>query len=82
MKYKHIYFEKVETTKPRKTEIWECRHNEDDYFLGEVKWHGAWRQYCFFPEEQLVFSRSCLIDISHFIQQLMDDWKSKHFKRS
>lgn len=67
--YKHIYFDIVEVEPKRKTQVWECRTNEDD-FLGEVKWYSPWRQYCFFTEQGIVLAKSCIDDISHFVGQL------------
>lgn len=46
-------------------------HN--DGLVGIIKWHGAWRQYCFFPENDCVFSVSCLSYIVDYINKLMKD---------
>ncbi|MBI3936947.1 MAG: hypothetical protein HY323_08215 [Betaproteobacteria bacterium] len=35
--------------------------------LGVVRWYGAWRQYCFFPEGAPVFNNDCLNRISAFM---------------
>ena len=43
--------------------------------LGEIKWHSAWRQYCFYPDENTLWSHDCLKDIQDFLQQLMDERK-------
>ena len=72
--YKYIYFIQTENPK-RKTKTFDCMNNDGVTFLGEVKWECGWRQYCFFPEEQCVFAKSCLEDINDFIQQLMDERK-------
>ncbi len=69
--YKHIHFEEIDAP-GRKTRIFDCR-NHDDLLLGEVAWLTRWRQYCFSPAEDTVFSRSCLEDIKCFMQQLMDE---------
>lgn len=39
--------------------------------IGEIKWHGAWRQYCFFPDYETFWSRGCLQEIQEFIYKLM-----------
>jgi hypothetical protein len=45
--YKYLVF--VETDNSgRKTSIWECRNKSSGTVLGEVRWYGAWRQYCYF----------------------------------
>lgn len=35
--------------------------------LGEVKWWGAWRRYCFFPAPETLFEPTCLRDIADFL---------------
>jgi len=65
--YKYVYFEVIEE-KP-KTKVWGCFTNAGHSKLGEVKYY-IWRQYCFFPTPDTVFSTGCLDDIKHFIGQL------------
>ena len=36
-----------------------------------MRWYGAWRQYCFFPYPETVFSAGCLKDVQEFIEALM-----------
>lgn len=36
--------------------------------LGVIKWHGAWRKYCFFPEADTLFEQVCLREIADFIE--------------
>jgi hypothetical protein len=48
-------------------------HHGDE--LGTVKWHGPWRQYCFFlprdlPDFEIVLSASCLQDLVKFLKEL------------
>ncbi len=66
--YKYIYFIKVED-RP-KTTVWHCLNKRNDGLLGVIQWYGAWRQYCFMPKGNTVFSVSCQDDIKHFISQL------------
>lgn len=56
------YFNVVLIDRKTKTQVYELvsRHGES---LGIIKWFGRWRQYCFFPEEETVFSKGCLQDI-------------------
>lgn len=70
--YKYIRF--IQTTKFKKTSVWQCRSVEDNYLLGTVKWYGAWRQYCYFTNDS-IYHGGCLQDIAHFIKQLMDERK-------
>ena len=65
--YKYLHFVKTED-KP-KTSVWSCK-TRDDTELGIVKWFSSWRQYCYFPICQAVYSAGCLDDISSFMRQL------------
>lgn len=79
VEYKYIYFVKVED-KP-KTSVWHCRNQKSKRIVGVVKWYGPWRQYCFFPEGDVVFNVDCLANINHFIGQLTDEIKKKKQKK-
>ncbi len=67
--YKYLHFIQVENP-GRKTSIWECRNNRSQATLGLVKWYGPWRQYCYYPTVQAVYSPGCMDDMAHFIRQL------------
>jgi hypothetical protein len=54
-----------------KTEVWVIRNSNSGGRLGTIKWYGAWRQYCFFPEADCVFNNGCLKDIIEFINDCM-----------
>lgn len=64
-RYKYIHF--VEKEQKPKTTIWSCRNNRTGEELGEVRWHGPWRQYCYFPTVAAVYSEGCLVDIRRFM---------------
>ena len=66
--YTHICFEIIER-KP-KTNVWVCLNKKSRQELGRIKWYGPWRQYCYHPSFQAVYSASCLRDIVDFIDQL------------
>lgn len=68
-KYKFLLFEKADK-QPTRTQVWECKNAKSGNVLGLVKWYGPWRQYCYFPVVQAVYSDGCLNDITHFIGQL------------
>jgi hypothetical protein len=68
-KYEYLTFEKA-AQQPPKTSVWECKNAKSRAVLGEVKWFGPWRRYCYFPTVQAVYSAGCLNDISHFMGQL------------
>lgn len=45
--------------------------------LGLAKWYPAWRQFCFFPYQEIVMSAGCLQDVRNFLLDLNAD----HAKR-
>lgn len=67
-RYKFIHF--VRVIEMGKTAIWACRNNEGGAELGMVEWYPAWKQYCYFPTVQAVYSAGCLKDIQDFIGSL------------
>jgi len=50
-----------------KTKVYSIQTIESDLEIGMIKWHPAWRKYCFFPDENTVWSTSCLYEISEFL---------------
>lgn len=65
----HMYFELVDR-KP-KTNVYEVRSKNDHFVLGVIKWYAQWRQYCFFPSPDTIFSKGCLNQVNEFITKLM-----------
>lgn len=55
----------------RKTQRWGIYSAKHGSRLGEVRWHGPWRQYCFFPEDAL-FNVGCLQEIATFLHRKME----------
>lgn len=58
-----------------KTQVFWLHSKDGDFFLGEVKWHGAWRKYAFFPARDTLFKKQCLTDIVTFLDDLMTERK-------
>ena len=58
--------------KKPKTNVWFVLSKSSNIILGKVKWHPAWRHYCFFPdiEEECVYSDRCLLSISEFLTDI------------
>jgi penicillin-binding protein-related factor A (putative recombinase) len=71
MTIKYIDFELVEQ-KP-KTSVYVIRNIHSQMIIGYIKWYAQWRQYCFFPLENAVYSVGCLKDIIDFVEQLMKE---------
>lgn len=66
--YEFIHF--VQVAQKPKTAVFDCLNNRSSDKLGEVKWYPAWRQYCYFPAVQAVYSAGCLRDIQEFLNNL------------
>ena len=43
------------------------------YEIGVIKWYGAWRKYCFFPNGDTVWDTNCLISINYLLMKLNQD---------
>lgn len=70
-RYKFINFRECLITKDSPHPAWLCYNNKTATQLGKLEWYAPWRQYCFtVANEAIVFSKSCLEDICHFINQL------------
>lgn len=68
--YEYIRFERVFEKKPKKTGTWIIYNKRSGSVLGFIKWHGAWRQYCKFDIDGVVFNKDCLLDVIDFLRQL------------
>jgi len=66
---KYMDFDKIGDT--GKTEIWNIISRSSESILGQIRWYGAWRQYCFWPSPHCVFNIGCMNDIKKKINELM-----------
>lgn len=67
----YIRFEEIEQ-KP-KTKVYAVVNIKLGYRIGKIKWHGPWRQYCFFPDVGTIFNKDCMQYIIKFITKLMEE---------
>ena len=70
-----IRFEMLDRPADRKTDIWIVYPRSGSAQLGEVKFFGAWRKFCFFPGAAMIFDCSCLRDIAEFCEQVTNAWR-------
>jgi len=77
---KHLRFKEIKDT--GKTKIWEIRNEHQSCSIGEIKWNGAWRKYCFFPYEDTMFDTNCLKTITEFLESAMENRKNNKNKGS
>ncbi len=68
--YEYIRITALPAKPRRKTRVYEVGSLSSDTCLGVIKWHGAWRQYCFFPAAETLWSRGCLADVIDFLERL------------
>jgi len=73
MNKSYIEFELIEE-KP-KTKVFNVKNKNSSVILGIIKWFSSWRQYCFFPSEETIFSYGCMNEVIDFIQELMKERK-------
>jgi hypothetical protein len=50
-------------------------HHDEE--IGEIKWFGKWRQYCFYPSDNTIWNKGCLEEVLEVIKELMDERKKK-----
>lgn len=74
--YKHMTI--IHADSKPKTEVFLVQTKNRDIDLGLVKWYAPWRQYCFMPDDDCVFSKGCMADINDFIEKLMEMRKNKN----
>jgi hypothetical protein len=70
---KYIQFHVIE--KKPKTKVYGIYTLNTDDLIGTIKWHPSWRQYCFFPCSETVWSNGCLKDVENFIYQISKEQK-------
>mgnify|MGYP001567459224 CR=1 FL=1 len=65
-KYKYIHF-----TEDKDNAAWLCMNTKHSDLLGWVDYNSGWKQHVFTAAgNDIIFSASCLDDISHFMKQL------------
>jgi len=69
----YLVFEELPTK--TKTKYITVTNKRSQDIIGEIKWYGSWRQYCFFPEFDTVWNNGCLTDVLEVINTLMEDRK-------
>ncbi len=68
---KYITFDLVGST--GKTDVINILSISSQFILGQIRWYGPWRQYCFMPSGNSVFNRTCMSEIIAKINELMDE---------
>lgn len=74
---KWIEFEFAPTPEGQKTQRFNVVAKEGRVVLGQVKWFGRWRKYCFFPAPDMIFEEDCLGDIAAFLKQTTTEYRGQ-----
>lgn len=69
VKSKWTHFKAAGRSPSGKTRVWNVESSHSHVDIGEIKWYGPWRQYCFFPDEYTIYERQCLRDIATFCEE-------------
>lgn len=73
-----LYIELVGTSPSQKTNCYRVFNKDNlEESIGEIKWFGRWRQYCFFPFSDTVFEKTCLQDLSQYLRELNESHHAK-----
>lgn len=58
-----------------KTKVWNVYDKNNLFTLAEIRWYGSWRKYCFYPQHGTIFDVKCLLEITNFITDRMNERK-------
>lgn len=81
-----IILEEPKSNPSRKTPIYNIvtRDNGGNP-LGEIKWYGAWRKFCFFPEIEFgtitIWDSKCLKLLTNFLDTLNENYRKENWKK-
>ena len=63
----------------RVTSVYAVTSLSSGHQLGIIKWHPQWRQYCFFPDLETVWSNDCLENVQSILRGL--NFAHKHIRK-
>lgn len=70
MKTENKYIKIGETLHTGKTRGFDIVNKSSNDLIGYIEWYRNWRQYCFFPYEDMVFNSECLELITEFLKEI------------
>lgn len=71
--FEYFNVKRLPRVKGRKTHVFQLINRKSGFVLGEIKWHGKWRNYCFFPSGNSIWSKGCLECVQEFLRDLRED---------
>lgn len=67
--FTYLKFAELSQVKPRKTKVWNVYATVSGVVLGQIRWFGRWRKYCFYPNPNTIWDNRCLMTILVFLGQ-------------
>lgn len=61
----------------RKTPIYHIYSKTSKDEIGQIKWYGAWRKFCFFPNEETIWDSKCLNSLMEFLDEINKDYRKE-----
>lgn len=68
--YKFFNVRRAPKVSSRKTHDYLLVNNTSGATIGSIQWYGSWRQFCFFPSPETVWSIGCLAEVRAFLHAL------------
>lgn len=76
--YKSDYFYITEEILPnRKTLIYNIINN-NNLKIGQIRWYGPWRKFCFYPDSDTIWDNKCLQDVLNIINDYNSKWRQSN----
>jgi hypothetical protein len=75
MESKYLEFREISKL-DKKTKYIQVISKLHGFILGEIRWYGAWRQYVFYPAHDTLYNRTCLSEMSEYLNSLMNERKT------
>lgn len=76
--YKSDYFYITEEILPnRKTPIYNIINN-NNLKIGQIRWYGPWRKFCFYPDSDTIWDNKCLQDVLNIINDYNSKWRQSN----
>lgn len=72
-KESYLFFCFIRLSPSGKTKIIGVYTKDKQTTLGKIKWQPGWRKYCFFPSPETLFDADCLLEITNYLYDLMNE---------
>jgi hypothetical protein len=73
----HLQFNTQPQAPDRKTPIVDITNLADGAYIGQIRWHGAWRQFTLWPDEDTIWSHDCLDEVVTELRRLNAEQRAK-----